>query len=527
MSEENLFEILINQLDFDITEYLVTKEDQLTDFQKDVIENATFILEDNIIGEVKRFGGNVKANKDKFDKFVENAKTELEKEKYENSKRHLKKLLKNYVKSLQDFIQKTCIAVVPVKELPWENLVFRTVPRIIIEGKKTKLMDSPIAYCGDIKCIISKPIVYGKLKDAEPLFAPYMGGIDLGGYELDSSEQIAEKSQIIPYVHALLYDTIDSTVTKNNLVKYHENYQRHGEPICDFLMKDQELLQVMKKITSSLESGRTTGSMAVCGLALPSESDGKSLVLCTDESGESDRFSKCFESLLRFSATCCEAPSTRKPGVSTSALGQSQSAPQQTTEAGGTSSYPTSSQQPSQPGQSSTVQTPGGNELKVWNEEELQEQAQNRQGGVPSDMESWDKESLQNLAEERGSGIPEGMEVWSEEELEELKKKRQGQELNIPEWQEEGNLRECLNCGYGLRKGWTKCPICETPVGETSVSSSEGDRTSTEEDSEPSTGEQPAPSETIPEPEPLPEPEKKTEEDDTDISQQDKQTDSE
>lgn len=495
---EQLFEILLDQLDFDITEYLITEEDALSDFQKDMIEEATFILKDNIIGEVKKIGGNIEKNKEKFDQFVENAKKELEKEKYENSKKELKKLLKNYTKALKEYIEKTCFAIVPVKKLPWENLIFRSVPRLSIKDTKVKLTDKPIAYCGDIKCIISKPIVYGKLREAKPLFAPYMGGIDLGDYELNPSEQKAEKSQIIPYIQALLYDTLDSTVTKNNLVKYHENYQRHGEPICDFLMNDEELLGVMKKLTCSLEAGRSKGSMAVCAIAIPFESDGTSIMLCSDESDDPDRYAKCFEALLRFSAACCEAPSSKKPQISSPQQGPGPSPAQQTSSAGGTPSYPSHPQQGSQPAQSGTVQTPGGQELKVWSEDELREQAKQRQGGVPSDMEAWDEKSLEKLSSERGSGIPEGMEVWSEEDLEELKKKRQGQDLNIPEWEDDGSLAECSNCGYGLRKGWSKCPICGTPVGSPAESEEE-------ESAEPAQPEQPTPGETAPESIPTPE----------------------
>jgi len=57
------------------------------------------------------------------------------------------------------------------------------------------------------------------------------------------------------------------------------------------------------------------------------------------------------------------------------------------------------------------------------------------------------------------------MELWDEESLAELAKKRQGG-LDIPEWEENKNLSECKKCGYSLRAGWNKCPVCETPVGE-------------------------------------------------------------
>ena len=73
---------------------------------------------------------------------------------------------------------------------------------------------------------------------------------------------------------------------------------------------------------------------------------------------------------------------------------------------------------------------------------------------------------MHKLAEERGSGIPEGMEVWKEDDLQELAEKRRRGGLNIPEWKPNEDMPECASCGYSLRPGWTKCPVCETPVGE-------------------------------------------------------------
>ncbi|MFX0141450.1 MAG: hypothetical protein ACFFDN_47875 [Candidatus Hodarchaeota archaeon] len=26
-------------------------------------------------------------------------------------------------------------------------------------------------------------------------------------------------------------------------------------------------------------------------------------------------------------------------------------------------------------------------------------------------------------------------------------------------------MKECVKCGYSLRPGWSRCPVCETPVG--------------------------------------------------------------
>ena len=40
----------------------------------------------------------------------------------------------------------------------------------------------------------------------------------------------------------------------------------------------------------------------------------------------------------------------------------------------------------------------------------------------------------------------------------------QGGLLNVQEWEDDLEMRECINCGYGLREEWTQCPICQTLV---------------------------------------------------------------
>jgi len=67
VSEQKLFQVFQNKLEFDPADYLVSSEEhELTDFQKKVIVNATAIMKDNIIGEIKSFGGNLKVNEEKF-----------------------------------------------------------------------------------------------------------------------------------------------------------------------------------------------------------------------------------------------------------------------------------------------------------------------------------------------------------------------------------------------------------------------------------------------------------------------------
>ena len=434
MSEQDLIETFVNSLQFDVSEYL---DSELSDYQNKLIEEATFILQDNIVGDIKKLGANLQKNKEKFENFVKEAETELENEKYKDSEKELKQFLKDYIKKLQELIAKTCVAIIPVKELPWVDVIFRSIPRIVVDNQKVDLLDNAIAYYGEIKCVISRTTIYGKIKNEKPLFAPFMGELDLKGFKLDDSQQGKPKSLVFSYVSAII-ESLDSSTTRSQLAKYHEGYQRHGEPICDFLMNKTDLLETMEKIQTGLETGRIKSDISVCGIAIPIPSDNTSLVLLIEESKDSKKYGNCFEGLLRFSAACCEAPSTQK-GVGLEQAGQV-------------------AQQPT-----GGIRTPGGQELKVWTAEELAEEARKRGGAVPPDMEAWSQEDLQKFAEERGSGIPEGMEVWTEEELEELARKRQGG-LDIPEWKPDEDMKECVKCGYSLRKGWSECPICGTPV---------------------------------------------------------------
>jgi hypothetical protein len=429
LSEEKLFEIFINSLDFDVSDYLV---EELTELQNEIVNDATFILEDNIVGDLKSYGGSVKKNEEKFKEFTKKAETELEKNKYKD----IKKRLKEYLKKLSELIIKTCVVIIPVKELPWVDVIFRTIPRISYHDK-VQLMDNAIAYYGEIKCFVGRTTIYGKIKGQEPLFAPFTGNIDLKGFKLDESQK-EPKSHIFPYMSAII-NSLDSIITKNQLSKYHEEFESHGDPIADALKKDSDLNDSMRKITTAIESERSKSDTAVCSIIVPLPSEKKSIVLISDEGQEQSRFGNCFEALLKLSAACCQLPSP---------------APQQPI-SGGPVSGPSSG----------GVRTPGGQELKSWTAEELANEAQKRLAAQPN-LPTWKEEDLQKLAEERGSGIPAGMEVWKEDDLQELAEKRRRGGLTIPEWKPDENMPECASCGYSLRPGWTKCPVCETPVGE-------------------------------------------------------------
>jgi hypothetical protein len=456
MSVQEKFKEILEKNEFAILDYIfLSPKDDLSKFQKKVLTNATTILEENLVGDVKYFGGLVKKNEDSFEEYLNRIKKEIEKGENEDLKKGLNNLLKEYKKKLEEYIEKVCYAILPVKEMPWTDVLFRTAPRMTIHEDSVELYDSRIAYYGEIKSLISKTTIFGTLKGEEPLFAPVMGKLDLD-FEFKESEEGAKKSYNFAYISAII-DSLDNSSTKSHLARYHEGYQRHGEPICDFLMEDDDLTGMMKNLTSGVESGRIDSEMAVSAIALPQPSDNTTLVLVLNDGNEEKDFEICFEAVLRFSAACYNAPSLEIPP----SQGQS------THQSGG-------------------VTTPGGQELKQWTAEELVEEAQKRNASsLPEGVGVWTEEELKKMSEQRGSGLPEGMEVWTEEELEDLAKKRQGG-LDIPEWEPDEGMKECSNCGYALREGWSECPVCGTPVGETTSSTEEQ-----EQKPEPETAEHP------------------------------------
>jgi len=429
LSEEKLFEIFKNNINFQVDGFLVN---ELTSLQEKIIDDATFIFKDNIIGELKVFGGNIKKNEDKYKELKENIESEIEKEKY----KVIKKDLKEYLKLLPELILKTCVAEIPVKELPWEDVIFRTIPRILRKDT-VKIFPNKIAYYGYIKCKINKSILFGRINGQDPFFAPLQRELDLKGAEPNNAGEVS-LTRDFQYVDAIM-KAIDDPLIKLQLSVYEEKSSKKGDAICDYLNQDGELLGSMSKLKTNIDVGASNSGVIINAIAIPSDNNNTTLVIVLNDENIDDKYLNCFEAFLKFSTTLCQMISQQGTTPMTEQIMQDSSI------TANISTEPT-----------------GQPDVKVWTAEELAKEAQKRLHGQPN-IPVWTEEELAKIAQERQASLPEGLEMWTEEELLKLAEERESAELNLPKWEEQ-DLPECKNCGYALRPGWARCPICNTPV---------------------------------------------------------------
>ena len=104
MPDEDIFKKFLNKLAFDVSDYL--DDSHLSNFQKKLIDDAAFIFKDNIVGDIKQYGGNLENNNEKLENFIKKAEQELDNEEFKESAKELKQFLKDYSKKLRDLIDK-------------------------------------------------------------------------------------------------------------------------------------------------------------------------------------------------------------------------------------------------------------------------------------------------------------------------------------------------------------------------------------------------------------------------------------
>ncbi len=424
---------------FDPLKHIAPNE--LTADQTKIIDGVKKILEGNLAGDVKVFGG--KVNEGELKQLQEKIKKELEGPDFKDITKKMDKVVEGWLAAWKKAMAKTCIAFLPVKDMPFAHVTFLSAP-MVLEDKKGKMefevVDESLVYCAEIACVVNRCVLYAKVAKDKPLFAPLIGEIDLGGFKMDPNQK-GPYSQNMAYILALL-ESLDSTSSKNNVTRYDSQYQRHGEPICDYFMKDEELCKATDKLTSSLDTKRISSGAAVCATVVPLSSF--SIVMVHNEKLA---YSDAFEAFLKLSASCFDSPHVRKPGANV------QMAEQMTAGAprppGGTG---VPGLMPTAPG------APPASNLPVWTEEDLAKESQTR-GDPTAGMATWTEEDLAEDAKKRG--LPANLEYWSEEELD--KDRDKGHTVDIPEWKEE-ELPACPKCGYTVRKGWDTCPVCEAPL---------------------------------------------------------------
>ncbi|MCP4760851.1 MAG: zinc ribbon domain-containing protein [archaeon] len=451
MSEQliKMFEKLTNNLENDDPTKHMTFN-SLTGDQEKIFENASEIISENTSGEIKKFGGSV--NEEEFKKLEEEINKRLENAIFKPFIKDLEKSIKKWIELKKKEINSYVYAIIPVKEMPFPSVSFMTVPRIIWEKDKIDKMTlntDGIAYIGEIQALVTRTVLYGKMGKEEPLFAPHIGQLDLADYKPDPNEK-TPKSENVKFIHEII-DSIERKTTQNHVTRYDGQYERHGEPICDFLMKDEKLLKSLSTLTSAIDSKRQTSNAAIPAIVLPLINT--SLVISLDESKGSKKYEITFEALLNLAAASYETPNVKKgASIQAQAAAMTRTASQNSQPGMGVGSMvPQASVAPAAP------------QLPVWTEEALAEETKKR--GLPAaNLPVWSEEELTEEAKKRG--IDTNLPVWTEEDLEQ-EKKRRGGGFSIPEWEEDKKLNECPKCGYTCRPGWDECPSCGSAIEET------------------------------------------------------------
>ncbi|MHA1727420.1 MAG: hypothetical protein ACTSWY_01655, partial [Promethearchaeota archaeon] len=380
MSEqlEKIFMKLTLNLGINFLDYIT---EDLSDEQKKIFNKAKEIFQQNINGEIKKFGG--KENPDNFKDIENEINKRLENPVFKPFLKELEELAKKWLKLKKEELKSLFLAVIPVKELPFPSVSFMTVPRIVWEKNKPEKMElnsNCIAYLGEIKGLVTRTVLYGKIADEDPLFAPHIGQLDLADYKPDPNDD-KPKSEDIRFISEIV-SSIERKTTQNQVVRYHAQYERHGEPICDFLNEEDDLGKSMEKLTSAIDSNRQSSNAAISAIIIPLINT--SMVLCLDESSgtSTKKFETCFESLMKLGASSYETPNLRKNGRVSNIGGNIQ---QSGVSAGVGSVQPHISAQPKLPiwteeglAEEAKKRDPAATNLPVWTEEGLAEEAKKR-----------------------------------------------------------------------------------------------------------------------------------------------------
>ncbi|MBD3350176.1 MAG: hypothetical protein GF364_01665, partial [Candidatus Lokiarchaeota archaeon] len=383
---EKLFGKIISNLEIDPSKHLNFNE--LSKDQEKILDKAEDIFKENLNGEVKKFGG--KLNEEEFKKVEDEINKRLENDMFKEERKNLDKLIKKWLDLQKELLNEMCFGIFPLKDMPFPSVSFLRIPRIIWKKGKIDKMDlntDGIAYAGEIKALVTRTTLYGTPPKKDPLFAPHIGPLDLAGYKPDPEDK-APKNENPRFLYEVI-KALDRKTTRNQVTRYDDQYERHGEPICDFLIKDEDLMKSLSKIKSAIDSKRQTSSSAIPAIILTLMST--SLVIVCDENSRSQKYENAFEALIKLAAASYETPNVKKTDqIESQAAAMTQAAQANTPPGQGIGSMTPQggpSSAPSPPPQSS------GPQLPVWTEEELAEEAKKR-GGPATNLPVWTEDEL-------------------------------------------------------------------------------------------------------------------------------------
>ncbi|MHA1791005.1 MAG: hypothetical protein ACTSVI_00075 [Promethearchaeota archaeon] len=431
MSVHKEFSKIIKELDLPTPMSPTRKENHVpVKAQKD-LNVMKGLLANNLVGEIKIWGAVY--DEEKFKDAKEKLPEVIKKLQLESKEKEIKQYFESFAKIMKKFCETHIIALAEVKTMPFKRVYMHKLPKTFETVKGTlEINDKPVGYIAELPYQVERSTAYGEMKNEKPLFAPVIGNLDLNWTPPTNKPQPGVKDYIEDFsLQSNIFQSFDKQTTRNSIWRY-QNYGRKGEPICDKLMANEDLMISMERITSEVDSKDFKANASVCGLVYAI--DGRSIVGIVDYDGI---HKNAFEALFKLSAYLEDAPRAKAPSI-----------------AGMGTTMVASPGMPSQPA------------LPTWTEEELASRADKFLGAPALNMPVWTEEELASRAD-KFVGNDVNLPVWTEEELEKMRQSS-GPSLNLPEWKDDPEMISCPKCGYSCHPSWDECPICNTKLPKSS-----------------------------------------------------------
>jgi hypothetical protein len=165
-----------------------------------------------------------------------------------------------------------------------------------------EINDKPIGYIVELPYQVERGVVYGEMQGQKPLFAPIIGTLELNWNAPEKKPQPGETEYIEDFeLQARFFQVMDKQTTRNSIWRY-QNYGRKGEPICDKLLANEDLLVSMERIISEVDSKEFKANASACGIIHPI--DGRTIVAIVDLTACTRMPSRRFSSFVHTWMTC-------------------------------------------------------------------------------------------------------------------------------------------------------------------------------------------------------------------------------